>query len=334
MGGLPFMGDDYVWFGRDLELGSVPIKNDLIAAGQVITLSQIQAAGSIRVAGQTITISDSTAKQNVTVAGQTIVLGNTKANAVAIAGESVRVSGTCEELTVFAKTVYLDGTVNGNVNVGAQTVEVGTNARIKGTLHVSAEQEPTMQRGAEVGSVDFTKQDTSKNVDEASAGLSFMMTFLAGIVSIFGTILMSVLAEWLFGRHTAAAANMIRTRTGAHIGTGVVGAMVSPIACILLLCLIVTIPAAACIALALVAMAVAAGGFAGASLAKLAFPKLGRFASALLGGLILGIVGFIPILGGLVHVLLFMYLLGYVLQSIYLNMRGNAGGGGEAPTIA
>lgn len=333
LGGLPFMGNDYVWFGRDLELSKSTIGNDLIAAGQVANISDVKAGGSLRVAGQDVTINNSTAGQNATIAGQTVTLNNVSANAVALAGATVSVSGTCQGLSIYGGKVFIDGTVNGDVNVGAQTVEIGSNARIKGTLHVSAESEPVMQRGAEVADVDFTKQESTSDsaspvdtsgIEAVGAGIGGALTVISVIVGIVSTFIISLLAEWLFRRHTAAAAEMIRTRTGAHIGTGIIGAIVAPIACILLLFLVVTIPIVIGVALALAAMAVVASGFAGASLSKLVFSKLGRYKSAMLGGLIFGVVGAIPILGGIVGVAAFMYLLGYVLQSIYLSQRSNA----------
>ena len=327
-GGLPMMGDDYVWFGRDLELSHATIDNDLIAAGQIVNVKDCSAAGDYRIAAQEITIKDSAAFENMTVAGQSVTIKDSAAKAVAAAGSKVAITGgSCDELTVFAEKIFIDGTVYGDVVVGGNYVEVGSNARIMGTLHVSAPSEPVMQRGAEVAEVDFTKTESNNNpvpsadVEGILAGLASTFIILIIVVSIFGTLIIAVLAEWLFKRHTAAAANMIRTRTGATIGSGVVGAIVAPIAVIVLLGLGITAPAAGGIAFALFAITAVSCGFAGASLFKLAFPRLGRFKCALIGGAIMGVVGVVPILGSIVSVLAFMYLLGYVLQSIYLGMR-------------
>lgn len=325
LGGLPMMGNDYVWFGRDLELSNVSIGNDLIAAGQVVNVKNCSVMGDFRIAAQDVEIKDSSAFENITAAGETVIIRNTDANAVALAGKAAAFSGACEELVVYAETVYIDGTVYGDVVVGANSVEIGTNARIMGTLHVSAPSDPVMQRGAEVADVEYTKSEGSAastaEIESAVSELASTFMIFMIVMSIIGTLVVAVLAEWLFRRQTAGAAEMIRTRTGAHIGTGIVGALVAPLAVIILLCLGITIPVAGGIAFALFAMTCVATGFAGASLFKLAFPKLGRFKCALAGGAIMGVAGAIPILGSIVGVLAFMYLLGYVLQSIYLGMR-------------
>jgi len=324
-GGLPMMGNDYVWFGRDLELSNGEVANDIIAAGQIVNIKKTKAVGDFRIAAQDISIKDSSAGQNITVAGETVSIHDTIANAVAAAGRTVYVGGSCDELSIYGETVYVDGVVNGDVVVGANTVEVGPNARIMGTLHVSASTEPVMDRGAEVADVDFTKSESSSyssaEIESTLAGLSSMIIMLMIVMSIIGTFVVALLAEWLFPRQTVGAVEMIRNRTGATIGTGIVGALVAPIAVILLICLGVTLPVAGGVAFALFAITSVACGFAGASLFKLVFKNMGRFKCAMLGGAIVGVASAIPFLGSLVSAAAFMYLLGYVLQSIFLGMR-------------
>ena len=333
IGGLPLMGDDYVWFGRNLELGQCTIVNDLIAAGQTVKLTDCVAGGSIRAAAQDIVISGSKTGENITVAAQDVTIQGCEAKAVAVAGSVVSVSGSCKELTVYAEKVFIDATVEGDVAVGANTVEIGSNARIKGTLHVSASSDPVMQRGAEVGDVEFEQSEgaSTADVESSFAALGGMLAIMAAILGIISTLLIAVLAEWLFKRHTAAAAEMIRSRTGATIGTGIIGAIVAPIAIIILICLVITLPVAGALVFALLAMTVVAGGFAGASLFKLAFPRLGRFKCALAGGAIVGVASAIPFLGSLVGVAAFMYMLGYVLQSIFLGTRNPSPAAPVAP---
>ncbi|MBQ9004115.1 MAG: polymer-forming cytoskeletal protein [Eggerthellaceae bacterium] len=324
VGGLPLMGDDYVWFGDRLNLGSHTFENDVLAAGRSVELRDCEVSGSVRVAAQDIEIDGLDVSENVTVAGESITIGSTKAKAVAVAGKRAVVGGSCESLVVYASDVFINGEVEGDVVVGANSVEIGPDARIKGTLHVNAPSEPVMQRGAEVADVEFEKSDEAAPtvpVGDVLGGFSSTLVVVMGIVGIIGTLIVAVLAEWLFRRHTAAAADMIRARTGAFIGTGIVGAIVAPLAIIILCVLVITLPVAGALTLALLAMTVVAGGFAGASLFKLAFPKLGRFACALAGGAIVGVAGAIPILGRIVQAAAFMYFLGYVLQSIYLNTR-------------
>lgn len=323
LGGLPMMGDDYVWFGQDLKMTNATVKNDLIAAGQNISIVESMVAGDMRLAGENISIKDSTTVQNITAAGQSVSVLNGNGKAVALAGQDVSFSGSCKELSAYAENVRIDGTVEGDVVVGATNVVIGTDAKIKGTLYVSASNEPVMERGSEVGDVEFTQVEgaSSDEIESAAASFALTMRIMFAIFGVIGTFITALLAEWLFRRHTAAAANMIRTRTGATIGSGVVGAIVAPVAVIIMFCLGFTAVAAVGVIFALIAMTVLATGFMGASIFKLAFPKLGRFKCAMAGGAIMGVASAIPFLGFIVDVAAFMYFLGYVLQSIFLGMR-------------
>lgn len=323
-GGLPLMGNDYVWFGKDFELGQGNVKNDIIVAAQTVNLTGCTAGGSIRLAAQDLAITNSTAAENITVAAQNIRIENTNANAIAAAAQNVFVSGSCKELTVYASKVIIDGTVDGNVVIGAGEVEVRANAHITGTLHVSAPKEPVVQSGAKIGEVKFTKEDSSEQVAEAGAGLALMASLIGIVVRILGSALVALLSEWLFRRHTLAASKMAKERTAATIGTGMVGAIVVPIAIIILFILVITIPVALFLLCATIALAVISCGFAGASLFRLAFPKLGRFVCALAGGAVLGVASVVPILGGIVRLTAFVFTIGYALQAVYLGLRDNS----------
>lgn len=332
---LPRLGNDYMWAGQHLDLAHADMPNDLLAAGQTIQVADSQAQGSLRAAGQLVDLTNVVAHQNITVAGETVTLKNSQANAVAMAGRTAAFAGSCSELHVYASDVLIDGTVEGDVHVGADMVTVGSNTRIKGTLYIKASSEPVMQRGAEVANVEYTQSEnnapTAGEVSVIASGLLGGLAIVLAIASVVGTLIIAVLAEWLFGRHTEAAAHMIRTRTGATIGSGVISAFVAPVAVIITLLLVVTLPVAGALIFGLVALSIVAGGFAGASLSKLVFPKLGHYAGALVGGAIIGLLEAIPILGGLASAVTFMYLLGYVIQSVYLNIRKSTSSEQDTP---
>ena len=290
------MGNDSLWAGRSLELSGHGFKNDLLAAGQAISITDCTAKGSIRAAAQSVTIADSSIDESITIAGQDVSVRNTKGGSIAMTGSTASFGGSCKGLWASAGEVRIDGVVDGDAYVNASQVEIGTNARIKGTLHVNAASEPVMQRGAEVGDVDFTKsEDTSAEATDAFAALGAMLL--------------------------VAASRIIRSRTGATIGTGVIGSLVMPLCIVIMLVFVITAPMAIALICALVAMGMLAGGFMGASLFKLVFPKLGRYKCALAGGAIVGVASAIPLLGSLVRAVAVVYMVGYVLQSIYLGMR-------------
>ena len=318
------LGNDYVWVGESARVSDASVDNDILAAGRSVDVSDVTVGGSVRVAAQDVSLRDVKAAENVTIAGQTLSVEGGEANAVCMASQTATFSGDCSDLRVYANTVTVDGVVHGDVDVAGRTVEIGPNAVIDGTLHVTSSVEPHVASTAKVGELDVTiEQNTGVSSAELSGALASFsgMVFVFGIISsILGAFIIALLAEWLFKRHTTAAAEMIRTRTGATIGSGIIGALVAPIVIIVLCALVVTLPVAGALALALIAMTIVAEGFMGASVFKLAFPKLGRFACAMIGGAIMGVAGAIPFLGSLVGAAAFMYFLGYVIQTVFLSL--------------
>ena len=91
----------------------------------------------------------------------------------------------------------------------------------------------------------------------------------------------------------------------------------APLTVGILCVLVITLPLAGALALALAAITLAGGGFAAAALGKIVFPSLGRYASAMVMALIVGAVSVLPVVGGLVTVAGFVFLLGYVLQKLW-----------------
>ena len=340
--GFP-LGNDYVWTGEPLDAKGFPVKNDLLAAGRTIKISDAKVGGSIRAAAQNISIDNVETVENVTIAGESIAVNGGSANAVLMTGRIAEFTGKSSELHMYANKVVVDGVVDGDAVVAGDAVEIGPNAVVKGTLSVSASAEPVVPSTAKIGKIDVKigKEGASSAVGSGAAvsaaelsstfngisdelkGLSNTLHIVGIIITIISTLIIAVLAEWLFRRHTAAAAEMIRVRTGATIGSGIIGALVAPIVIIILCCLVVTLPVAGALALALFAMTVVADGFMGASVFKLAFPKLGRYKTALIGGAIMGVASAIPYLGTLTSALAFMYFLGYVLQTIFLSLRAS-----------
>lgn len=323
---LSELGNDRLWAGETLYLSGERVPNDLLVAGRILHVTDCRVGGSIRAAGQDVEIVDTAAHESVTVAAQTIQIKEIEAGTVVLFGSEATFAGTCSELSIVASKVFIDGTVKGDVHVDGTDVVVGNNADIEGTLYVEAENPPTIDEAAAVKGVEYVRSGSSSGGVEPPSSLPSAMATIGLLLSIAGlisTMVSAFVAEWLFGRHTRAAAQMVRTSPAAQLGGGAIAILVFPIAVVLMTLLLVTIPLALCVVLAYIMIGMTCQGFAGASLAKLAFPRLGRYTGALAGGAAITLVGLLPLIGFLVRLGAFIYLLGYVIQSICLSMRDN-----------
>ncbi|MGI6221501.1 MAG: hypothetical protein ACOYIP_06515 [Coriobacteriales bacterium] len=322
------LGRDYVWTGEDLQLEGTTIDNDLLFAGKNLTAKGLKVAGSIRAAGQNINVGDATVTENISVAGQKLSIDGGTANDVSMAGETVKFAGTANSLHMYGNEVIIDGAVNGDVTVGANVVEIGPNANIKGTLRIDASAEPAIPASAHVGDMQFTLDSGnswamfgSTDVSAVLDGFGNLLGVMGTLITIIGTLLVALFSELFFRRQTAEAGQMLRLRTGKMIITGIIGTLLIPIAIGILFLLIITIPVAGALALGILGLACVSTGFIGAALARM-LPKMNRFVAALVGGLVLGLLCLVPVLGTIIPIICFVLMIGYILQRIFMSMKG------------
>lgn len=318
------LGDDALWAGQDKTFSKVEAPNDILAAGQNITVKNSTVGGSIRAAGETIAVNGTNVAHSITLACNTASVSDSTAQAVALAASSASFSGECDSLYIFAQDAVIDGTVHGDVVVNANTIQLGPNATIEGSIRGTAGSDPNIADGATYGSLNLTHGESNDNSE--STGFDFGGLLAAIIFGALSTLVIAVVVEWLARKHTAKAATLAKERMGYVAASGIIGALVAPIAIIILCCLIITLPIAGALALALIALTLIAEGYAAAVLGKLAFKNMKRIPAACTMGAIVGVIGALPFVGTVVAIASFAFALGCVLQSVFLGTkdRGNS----------
>lgn len=319
------LGDDYLWAGLNMDYADATSENDILAAGKDLCFTNATIKGSLRVAGQSITVADSKIAHSATLAAQNIVINRSTAKGLALAAQTVDFDGAAESLYAAAQTVTLSGTIKGDVHVSASELQVLPDTVIEGTIYAEVEQEPMIDSSVSYGDLQVTLTPMTQEEAQDFQGFvgALMGTLAIGsfLISLVSIILIALLCEWLGRKRTADAAAMIKARTGAFVGTGIIGAIASPLVCIILCCLVVTLPIAGALACALGAITLVGTGFMAASLGKLVFRKMKPLAATVIAALILGALSAVPFIGWLVTIVGFMYLLGYILQRIFLNLK-------------
>lgn len=122
---------DLYWAGQSLNLDDASIGRDIIAAGESLSIRDCTVGGAVRLAARTIDISKTVIDGSVTVAGQHVVLNTgSTANCFYAMGETVALRGTAKSAALAGDTVTIDGTVDGDVEVWADKLVLGKNARI------------------------------------------------------------------------------------------------------------------------------------------------------------------------------------------------------------
>ena len=210
---------DLYWAGQSLNLDDASIGRDIIAAGESLSIRDCTVGGAVRLAARTIDIAKTAIDGSVTVAGQHVVLNTgSTANCFYAAGETVALRGSAKSAALAGDTVTVDGTVDGDVEVWADKLILGKNARITGTVNAHVSQDPERAEGAQVGAlkIDRTENEDTSTVNDIIGGI---------VAAALSTCFVAILLELVFPRATASAAGMLHQRPTPLWVSGLLGAI-------------------------------------------------------------------------------------------------------------
>ncbi|HEY1230593.1 MAG TPA: polymer-forming cytoskeletal protein [Ramlibacter sp.] len=259
-GSAPDGGDVYA-AGGDVRTGG-PIRGDFGAAGGKVALDEpvagkawlvggaVEAKAPVRdnlhVAAGDVVVDDVVGGK-LYVAGGQVTLGPDAVigGGARLFGGRVTVGGRIDgDLHVSARRVVIDGDVRGNVSVRADTVELGPDARIGGTLRYSARDELRKDQGAVVGSIvrqrGRSQGDDAVVISRTSGGPS--PWHLGGLVSVLSLLACGAAFLVLLPRYGAQAADRLVDGPLGALTLGVVVALAVPIVAVLLCITLVGIP--------------------------------------------------------------------------------------------
>jgi hypothetical protein len=311
------LSSDAFVFGQNVRVSESFVGADVFLCGQTIDLSSTSLGGSLRAAGQDLRVSGVTCVNNITAAGQTLTFDNDViANGVYLAGQEINYAGYARYLSVSGDNVIVDGQIDGDVNIDANSVTIGSNARVTGSLSVSASSEPTVEAGAVIPDIDYTHVDNGNQQNVVNV-------LLLKVYWVIAFAIIALLCALLLPAALEGSAREVKEHPAPLFVTGLVALFVEVPVCILLFILYVTIPLAVIVALFLVIVGFLAVPFTGASLGRLLLQdKMKPLLASFVGGLVLALATAIPIAGFLVVLASMCYLLGYLIRTCYAYMKG------------
>ena len=304
---------DLYWAGQSLNLDDASIDRDIIAAGDTLSIRDCTVGGAVRLAARTIDIAKTTIDGSVTVAGQHVVL-NTDSNASCFyaMGETVALRGSVKSAALAGDTVTIDGTVDGDVEVWADKLVLGKNARITGTVNAHVSEDPERAAGAEVGAlkIDRTESEDTSTVNDVIGGI---------VAAALSTCFVALLLELVFPRATASAAGILHQRPTPLWVSGLLGTIAIVPAVLLLIISIAGLSLAGTLLCAVIGIALVSTAFAGCAVARMVGHNQNRYAMAAVGGIIAGVLTAIPLVGDFISGVAFVFTLGYIIQIIWRN---------------
>lgn len=304
---------DLYWAGQNLNLDDASIDRDIIAAGDSLSIHDCTVGGAVRLAARTIDIAQTTVAGSVTVAGQHVVLNtDSTASCFYAAGETVALRGSTKSAALAGDTVTIDGTVEGDVEVWADKLILGKNAHITGTVNAHVSEDPERAAGAEVGAlkIDRTENEDTSTVNDVIGGI---------VAAALSTCFVALLLELVFPRATASAAGMLHQRPTPLWVSGLLGTIAVVPTVLLLIISIAGLSLAGALLCGVIGIALVSSAFAGCAIARMVGHSQNRYAMAAVGGIAAGALTAIPLVGGFISGVAFVFMLGYIIQIIWRN---------------
>ena len=304
---------DLYWAGQSLNLDDASIDRDIIAAGDTLSIRDCTVGGAVRLAARTIDIAKTTVDGSVTVAGQHVVLNtDSTANCFYAVGETIALRGSTKSAALAGDTVTIDGTVEGDVEVWADKLILGKNARITGTVNAHVSQDPERAEGAQVGAlkIDRTENEDTSTVNDTIGSI---------VAAALSTCFVAILLELVFPRATAGAAGMLHQRPAPLWVSGLLGTVAVVPAVLLLIVSIAGLSLAGALMCGIIGIALVSAAFTGTAIARMVGHNQNRFAMAAVGGILAGTLTALPLMGSFISGVAFVFTLGYVIQIIWRN---------------
>lgn len=304
---------DLYWAGQSLDLDDASIDHDIIAAGESLSIRDCTVGGAVRLAARTIDIAQTTVDGSVTVAGQHVVLNtDSTASCFYAMGETVALRGSVKSAALAGDTVTIDGTVDGDVEVWADKLILGKNARISGTVNAHVSEDPERAAGAEVGAlkIDRTEHEDTSTANDVIGGI---------VAAALSTCFVALLLELVFPHATASAAGMLHQRPTPLWVSGLLGTVAVVPTVLLLIISIAGLSLAGALMCGVIGIALVSAAFAGCAIARMVGHSQNRYAMAAVGGIIAGVLTAIPLVGDFISGVAFVFTLGYIIQIIWHN---------------
>ncbi|MDQ3700322.1 MAG: polymer-forming cytoskeletal protein, partial [Chloroflexota bacterium] len=214
-------GDVYA-FAQSITVGGV-IEGDLIAGGaQVVLLGQVQ--GDVRAAGATVHINGAVGR-NVLSAAQLLQLGSggrVGGNVIGAANSATLSGDIAGTLTGAGDTIELQGAIGRNAELGVESLTVGPNARVGGSLTYHSEQEVSVPSGTVAGIVQYVPVERDRPEHSRPAERFNALGNFLSLAWLAGSAIVGLVVLRLFPRFAAEFLGALETQLLPGLGIGVV----------------------------------------------------------------------------------------------------------------
>jgi hypothetical protein len=314
VGGMEFRSGDALIVSepidRDLFLAGSsirveqPVTGDLFAAGQDVTIDTT-VTGDLRVAASSVTIRG-VVGGNVLIFASTVKIDDTAQvqGHVNLYGATIVTDGTVgKSYTAAGESVLVNGALNGEAKIDANTVEFGQAATIAGAATVKGANEPKIATDAQRAQIQYTAVD--RNEEKQNTADEFWTRLRSAFFWYVALSLIGIAVLLLWGVRSRLIVEALDTAPFFAFVKGFIALVVTPVVVVLAAVTIIGLPLSLFIAGVYIAALAIAKIFVGAWIGNKLLPGQsqegvrGIIIQFLVGFLILSIVTATPYIGGI-----------------------------------
>jgi len=303
-----------------------PVFGDVLTTGGTILISG-PVSGDVRVVGGQITLGGPVSGDVVVAGGNVHLLPNAQigGNIISAAGMVALDGDVRGSVTIRSGKALLNGSIGGNVDAKTdEAIVLGDHAVIGGDFKYSSSKEAQITSGAVIrGETIFTQakgQIRGKFGNGILWGLIGVITAF-GMLMAFGAVLVAV---WLWRRPITDFCQHTYNNWWPSVGHGIVWGIITPVVVILLLVSIVGFIPGVLLAMAygmsIAITKVISFMFVGAIVAMVIQRNSSTLRvswwNAILGVILLSIVGMIPLIGWIASIIIFLGVFGSFVQRV------------------
>ena len=321
-------GDAYIAGGNIRIDGN--IDGDLLVAGGDIEIAG-RVGGDVRAAGGDVTVLGDVGKNLTLLAGSGEVLPGAKlgGNVVALGGDVLVETPVPGSLTSAAGGLTVADSVGNGINAFVGELNLTSKASVAGDLTYWSEEQADISKEATIsGKVIQNKPE--KKVDTQQAEKFFAGIKIGfDIFFLLSALLVGLAFAGLLPNFVRRISNMVLGRPWASLGFGFLALIVMPIAAVILMVTVIGLPVGLLTLVGYMALLWLSKVFVSFAVGRRILDLMGRKGAGLvlslvLGLVVLGVLDWVPIVGGLVgFVLMLMGMGGYLLtkREMYIELR-------------
>jgi len=213
------------------------VNGSIIAVASTVNVNG-EVTHSVRVAGGNINVSGNVGRDLVAAGGQINIASTAKIGRdLVFGGGTIVIDGLIgEDIKGGGGEITMNNGVGGNVELGVESLVIGSMANIKGNLVYVSEKEANIQSGAQIGGatthrIPEVKEPIVPKIGIWGKVIAFLMTLIAGIVIIL-----------IAPKRAIAVANSIRHKPLLSLGWGAIILFATPVAAIVTFVTVIGVP--------------------------------------------------------------------------------------------